>query len=132
MTTTTPYLYFKFLGIKSFIKTLEDSNTKYVLFDDKYDYLFVKYAGILNSEDTLKSGIITRNDQHIFFTEIGIKITKSYCSYFIYIFDHHPVMDDLEFVINSLEELINQNIDQIDPSEIAAISEKDKSGHLIN
>jgi hypothetical protein len=131
--TGTPYIYFKFLGINSFIKTLNDSDTEYTLFDDKYDELFKKYSSILTKEDTLKTGILSRDGQHVFFTEVGIKITKSYSSYFIYIFDHHPVSDDIEFIISGLETLISENIDRIDPSEIAAeISETKKGGHLIN
>lgn len=129
----TPYIYFKFLGISSFIKTLNDSDTEYTIFDEKYEDLFEKYNSILSKEDTLKSGILSRDGQHVFFTEVGIKITKSYSSYFIYIFDHHPVEKDIDFIINGLESLINENIDRIDPSEIAAdISETKKGGHLIN
>ncbi|HNX23247.1 MAG TPA: hypothetical protein PKG60_04325 [Spirochaetota bacterium] len=130
---TTPYIYFKFLGINSFIKTLEDSDTEYTLYDEQYECLFNKYNGILSKEDTLKTGILSRDGQHVFFTEVGIKITKSYSSYFIYIFDHHPVEDDIDFIINGLESLINENIDRIDPSEIAAnIPDTKKGGHLIN
>lgn len=131
--TATPYIYFKFLGINSFIRTLDDSATEYTLFDDSYEELFRKYDSILNKDDTLKTGILSRDGQHIFFTEVGIKITKSYSSYFIYIFDHHPVQNDIEFIINGLETLVNENIDKIDPSEIAdAISDTKKGGHLIN
>lgn len=131
--TAAPYIYFKFLGINSFIKTLDDSDTEYTIFDDRYENLFHKYASILSKEDTLRTGILSRDGQHVFFTEVGIKITKSYCSYFIYIFDHHPVEDDIEFIINGLESLISENIDRIDPSEIAeTISESKKGGHLIN
>lgn len=129
----TPYIYFKFLGINSFIKTLDDSNTEYTLFDDKYNALYEKYESVLNKEDTLRTGILSREGQHIFFTEVGIKITKSYSSYFIYIFDHHPVEDDIDFIINGLESVVNENIDRIDPSELAeSFPESKKGGHLIN
>lgn len=131
--TAAPYIYFKFLGINSFIKTLDDSDTEYTLFDEKYDKLYEKYTGILSKEDTLRTGILSREGQHVFFTEVGIKITRSYSSYFIYIFDHHPVEDDIDSIINGLESLINENIDRIDPSEIAAnIQDTKKGGHMIN
>jgi hypothetical protein len=131
--TATPYIYFKFLGINSFIKTLDDSDTEYTLFDENYEDLFNKYSAILNKEDSIRTGILSREGQHVFFTEVGIKITKSYSSYFIYIFDHHPVNDDVEFIINGLESLINENIDRIDPTEIAAnMPDAKKGGHLIN
>jgi len=129
----TPYIYFKFIGINSFIKTLDDSNTEYTIFDEQYEELLDKYSAILSKEDTLKTGILSREGQHVFFTEVGIKITKSYSSYFIYIFDHHPVESDIEFIINGLETIISENVDKIDPSEIAAgIPEAKKGGHLIN
>lgn len=131
--TANPYIYFKFLGINSFIKTLDDSDTEYTLYDEKYEDLYNKYSAILSKEDTLRTGILSREGQHVFFTEVGIKITKSYSSYFIYIFDHHPINDDVEFIINGLETLINENIDRLDPSEIAAnIPDTKKGGHLIN
>jgi len=128
-----PYIYYKFLGINSFIKTLDDSNTDYTLFDENHDELFEKYKGILTENDTLKSGLLTRDDQHVFFIEIGIKITRSYSSYFIYIFDHHPQSADFDFIIRGLESLVNDNVEKIDPSEIAdKIAENKKGGHMIN
>jgi hypothetical protein len=132
-TENTPYIYFKFLGINSFIKTLDDSNTEYTLFDEKHEDLYEKYTGILSKDDTLKSGVLSRDEQHVFFVEVGIKITKSYSSYFVYIFDHHPVVKDFEFIINGLESLVNENVEKIDPSEIAPkIPENKKGGHMIN
>jgi hypothetical protein len=131
--TSAPYIYFKFLGINSFIKTLDDSATEYTLYDDSYENLYNKYSSIINKEDTLKTGILSRDGQHVFFTEVGIKITKSYSSFFIYIFDHHPVESDIEFIISGLESIISENLDRIDPSEIAsAVTENKKGGHMIN
>jgi hypothetical protein len=128
-----PYIYYKFLGINSFIKTLDDSNTDYTLFDEKYDELYAKYKGIITGDDSLKSGLLTRDNQHVFFIEIGIKITKSYSSYFVYIFDRHPVLDDFDFIIRGLESLVNDNVEKIDPSELSdKISENKKGGHMIN
>lgn len=132
-TESTPYIYYKFLGINSFIKTLDDSNTEYTVFDDQYDELYGKYNTILTKDDTLRAGLLTRDNQHVFFIEIGIKITKSYSSYFIYIFDHHPTLADFEYIINGLESLVNDNVNKINPSEIAEkISEQKKGGHMVN
>ena len=131
--TVTPYMYYKFLGINSFIKTLDDSNTPYTIYDDNYDNLFDKYRGILGKEDTLKTGILTKDEQQVFFTEIGIKITKSYISYFVYIFDHHPTEDEIDFIINQLESIVDENLNSIDPSDLASnISGQNNGGDLIN
>ena len=131
--TETPYIYFKFLGVNSFVKSLNDSDTVYTIYDDNYDKLFSKYESILSKEDTLKTGVLTRDGQHVFFTELGIKITKSYTSYFVYIFNHHPTEDEIGIIINGLESVVNDSLNSIDPSEIASnISDQNKGGHLIN
>ena len=130
--TDTPYIYYKFLGISSFIKTLDDSNTPYTIYDDNYDELFSKYSGLLNKGDSLITGILSRDGQHVFFTEIGIKITKSYASYFVYIFNHHPTEDEIDFIINGLESLVDENLNSIDPSDIASNLSDQNKGHLIN
>ena len=128
-----PYVYYKFLGINSFIKTLDDSNTDYTLFDEKYDDLYDRYKGILTGDDSIKSGLLTRDGQHVFFVEVGIKITRSFSSYFVYIFDHHPLTEDFDFIIRGLESLVSENVDKIDPSELAdKIKENKKGGHMIN
>lgn len=131
--TSSPYIYSKFLGVNSFIKTLNDSDTEYTVFDDSFDDLFEKYQGLINRDDTLKTGVLSRDGQHIFFVEVGIRITKSYSSYFIYIFDRHPKTEDIDYIINSLETLINENLDKIDPSSFTPVStDENKGGHMIN
>jgi len=126
-----PYIFFKFLGINSFIDTLNDSATPYQLFDDDFLPIFDRRNEILNSEDTIKTGILTKEEQQLFFAEVGIKITKSYRSYFVYIFDHHPTMEEIDEIILGLETLINENLDKVDPSEIANNLKK-RGGHTIN
>ena len=131
--TDKPYIYYKFLGINSFTQTLDYSNTSYTIYDDNYDKLFGKYEGLLNKGDSLTTGVLDRDGQHLFFTEVGIKITKSYTSYFVYIFDHHPTEDEIDFIINSLESLVEENLNKVDPSDIAAsISDQNRGGSLIN
>lgn len=128
----TPYIYFKFLGIHSFIDTLDNSGTEYTLFENDFPGLFTKHESILKDEDTVKTGILTREGQQVYFVELGIRITKSFSSYFIYIFDHHPTMDDMDSIILGLEDLISANLDKIDPSEITRNMQKPGGGHTIN
>lgn len=123
------YIYFKFLGIHSFLSTLDGSGTEYRLFKDDFSSLFNRHEGILNSEDTVTTGILNREGQQVYFAELGIKITKSFRSYFVYIFDHHPTVNDIDSIVLGLENLINQNLDNVDPSEIAKNMQK---GHTIN
>jgi len=129
---STPYIYFKFLGIHSFISTLENSATEYTLFEDDFSELFTRHENILKDEDSITTGILTREGQQVFFAELGIKITKSFRSYFVFIFDHHPTIDDMDAVVLGLEDLISENLDNIDPSEIAKSMQNPSGGHTIN
>lgn len=128
----TPYIYFKFLGIHSFISTLDNSGTEYTLFEDNFFDLYARHDGVLKEDDTVATGILKREGQHLFFAELGIKITKSYRSYFVFIFDHHPTTGDMDAVILGLEDLISENLDRIDPSEITKNMQNPPGGHTIN
>lgn len=131
-----PYIYFKFLGIHSFISTLIDSNTEHRIFDESHDELFTKHEGILNQGDSIKTGILLKEGHSMFFTELGIRITKSYNSYFVFIFDHHPTDADLDIIIDDLEALVNANLESLDLSELkdkmTSTMNSTKDGHLIN
>ncbi len=127
-----PYIYFKFLGIHSFIDTLDNSGTEYKLFEDDLSSLFSRHEETLNSDDTVTIGILTREGQEVFFAEVGIKITKSFRSYFVFIFTHHPTLDDMESVVQGLEGLISENLDKIDPTEISRNLQNPSGGHTIN
>lgn len=131
-----PYIYFKFLGIHSFISTLVDSNTEHTLFDENYDELFIRHEGILNQGDCMRTGILLKDGHNVFFTELGIRITKSYNSYFVFIFDHHPTTADLDVIVDDLEALVNANLESLDLSELkdhmTSNMNATKDGHLIN
>ena len=132
-TMDKPYINFKFLGINSFFTILENSKNEYRVFEDDYSSLYTDYKDLLNEEDTIISGILIQEGEHLFFTEIGLKITKSYMSYFVFIFDHHPVIDDIIFIFQKLEDIINNSLDGVDISAIAESMENKKSGgHSIN
>jgi len=123
-----PYMDFKFLGINSFLTILENSKNEYRVFEDDYSSLYRDYKDLLNEDDTIISGILTQEGEHLFFTEIGLKITKSYMSYFVFIFDHHPVIDDIVSIFQELEDIINSSLDGIDISAIAESMKNKKSG----
>jgi hypothetical protein len=131
-----PYIYFKFLGIHSFISTLVDSNTEHRIFDESYEDLFTRHEGILNQGDSMRTGILLKDGHSVFFTELAIRITKSYNSYFVFIFDHHPTMSDLDIIVDDLEALVNANLESLDLSElkehITTNMNATKDGHLIN
>ncbi|HQO40148.1 MAG TPA: hypothetical protein PK986_06750 [Spirochaetota bacterium] len=131
-----PYIYFKFLGIHSFISTLVDSNTEHRLYDENFDDLFARHEGIINPGDSMKTGILLKDGHSVFFAELGIRITKSYNSYFVFIFDHHPSAADLDIIIDDLEALVNANLESLDLSDLkesmTSALDSTKDGHLIN
>lgn len=128
-----PYINFRFLGVNSFFAVLENSKNEYRVFEDDYSSLYRDYSDLLNEEDSIISGIITQEGGNIFFTELGLKITKSYMSYFVFIFDHHPVIEDMVFILQKLEDIINSSLDGVDISGIAeSIQNKKSGGHVIN
>lgn len=54
-------------------------------------------------------------------------------SYFVFIFDHHPVIEDMVFILQKLEDIINSSLDGVDISGIAeSIQNKKSGGHVIN
>jgi hypothetical protein len=128
-----PYIDFRFIGVNSFFTVLDNSKNEYRVFEDDYSSLYRDYSDLLNEEDSIVSGIITQGGEHVFFTEIGLKITKSYMSYFVFIFDHHPVIDDIAFILKRLEDIINSSLDGVDISAIAeSIKNKKSGGPAIN
>ncbi len=128
-----PYIDFRFIGVNSFFTVLDNSKNEYRVFEDDYSTLFRDYSDLLNEEDSITSGIITQGGEHLFFTEIGLKITKNYMSYFVFIFDHHPVLDDIAFILQRLEDIINSSLDGVDISAIAeSIKNKKSGGPAIN
>ncbi len=131
-----PYIYFKFLGIHSFIGSLVDSGTEHRIFDEDFSVLFERHEGILNAGDAMKTGILLKDGQSVFFAELAIRITKSYSSYFVFVFDHHPTTADLDVVVDDLEALVNANLESLDLSELkdrmTTTLNNTKDGHLIN
>ncbi len=128
-----PYIDFRFLGVNSFFTILENSKSEYRIFEDDYSSLFMDYKDLLNAEDTIISGIITQEGQHFFFTEIGLKITTTYRSHFVFIFDHHPLSADIAFILQKLEDIINSSLEGVDISAIAeSIKNKKANEPTIN
>lgn len=113
------FIDYKFLGVHSFVETLSSSGIDYRLFDDDFSTLYEKHSGILNDDDIIRTGLITRAEQGAFFIEFGIKLTKTYSSFIVFIFDHHPLLDEVEEVVLSLEKIIGENIDNVDLSIFA-------------
>jgi hypothetical protein len=115
-----PYVDYKFLGVKSFIESLDEAGLEYHLFEeDDYSPLFNSSLDILKEGDSVVSGILKRDEEKVFFSQFALKITRSYRASMVFIFDHHPTGDDLISILEELEEIIMNNLDDINIGDIA-------------
>jgi hypothetical protein len=120
MRNDAPYAYYKFIGVKSFTKLLDDSGVKYVLFDDEsIPRLFMERPDHLKAgEDTIVVGKCVQDNMDVYFAEFGIKITPSYRSYIVFIYDHHPVADELLVTVDDMEPLVNRSLDGVNLEDL--------------
>ncbi len=118
--TQKPYIDYRFFGVHSFISTLDTAGTDYRLFDDDYAQIFIAHGDMLKpGEDTLRSGIVTRDDQTVFFSEFALKLTKNFFAHIVFIFNHHPTMEDLDAIVKDLERIVMENMEKIDINRLA-------------
>ncbi len=113
------YLDYKFLGVHSFIESLETAGVDHRIFDEDYGEVYEQLPDHVNSGDSIKTGIAMRDGEAVFFTEFGIKLTKSYSSYIVFIFDHHPVLKEVLSLAEELESIVSANLDNVDLSMFA-------------
>ena len=120
MTRQKPYADYKFIGVKPFTKMLDEAGVAYILFDDTViGRLFAEMPEYFNpGEDTIRIGKSAHEQADIYFAEFGLKITPSYCSHIIFIFDHHPTEDEMLETAGDIEQLVAQNLEGVDLSEI--------------
>ncbi|MCU0847326.1 MAG: hypothetical protein MUD12_05515 [Spirochaetes bacterium] len=119
--SSRPYIDYRFLGIKSFISALHETASEYRIFEaDDYSILYDDRGGMLKSgEDTVMSGVLLKDGGSVYFTEFGMKITKSHRAYFVFIFDHHPFPADLKLISDGLEDLVLKNLEGVDITDLA-------------
>jgi len=120
MTRNKPYADYKFIGVKPFTKMLEEAGVAYALFNDAaIDRLFAEKAEYFNrAEDTICIGKSAQERAEVYFAEFGLKITPSYRSHIVFIFDHHPTEDEMLSTADDIEPLIAKNLENIDFGDI--------------
>jgi hypothetical protein len=120
MARQKPYADYKFIGVKPFTKMLEEAGVNYTLFDDAaIGRLFSEKPEYFNrNEDTICIGKCLHEKADIYFAEFGLKITPSYRSHIVFIFDHHPTESEMLETAGDIEQLVAQNLEGIDLSEI--------------
>lgn len=119
MTTEKPYVDYKFIGVKSFTQTLDDAGITYVIFESAArGRVFTALPGLLNDDDTVTVGKCTSNDLSVYFVEFGIKITKSYRSYVVFIFNHHPADDEIVTTAGDITGIVERHLEAVDIGDI--------------
>ncbi len=116
-----PYSLYKFIGVKPFTKLLEESGVTYMMFDDDaaVPRLFKERAEYFNeAEDSIAVGKCLQDGVDVYFAEFGIKITKSFMSYIVFIFNHHPTAEDMLATADDLEPLIQENLDGVNLEDL--------------
>jgi hypothetical protein len=116
MVNKKPYVHYKFIGVKPFTALLDDAGVRFVLFDDDavrrlYD---AKHDYFNAADDSISVGKCAQEGTEVYFAEFGIKITASFRSYIVFIYDHHPTADDMLASAEDIETLIQKNLDRVD------------------
>ncbi|MBN1531721.1 MAG: hypothetical protein JXA20_03580 [Spirochaetes bacterium] len=115
-----PYIDYRFLGVHSFTDTLKEEGVEHRIFDDDLSSLYEKNPEILRKdEDTVTSGIVIRDGGMLFFTQFGLKLTKSYWAHYVFIFNHHPAVEELAAVTAELPDLAERDLEGVDLSALA-------------
>ncbi len=120
MARQKPYADYKFIGVKPFTTMLDEAGVEYVLFDDTViGRLFSEKPEYFNrSEDTICIGKSSHEQAGIYFAEFGLRITQSYRSHIVFIFDHHPSEEDMFATAGDIEQLVAQSLEGVNISDI--------------
>ncbi|HSV95933.1 MAG TPA: hypothetical protein VLM75_03250 [Spirochaetota bacterium] len=116
MPADKPYIEHRFLGVRSFIDYLSEAGVSYTLFDDPaIENLFAEKCDILNrGRDSVLIGACTDEGLGFYFAQFGIRITESFTSHIVFVFDHHPRPDELAETAVDMEPLVLRHLDGVD------------------
>jgi hypothetical protein len=120
MTHEKPYIYYKFIGVRPFTALLDDAGVRYVLFDEEsVRHLNQARPEYFNAaDDSISIGKCTQEDADLYFAEFGIKITRSFRSHIVFIYDHHPTADEMLVSAEDIETLVQKNLEGVNLEDI--------------
>jgi hypothetical protein len=120
MSHEKPYVHYKFIGVKPFTALLDEAGVRFVLFEDPaVRRLYEARPDYFNAaEDAISVGKSAQEGAEVYFAEFGIKITPSFRSYIVFIYDHHPTEDDILASADEIEALIQKNLDGLNLEDI--------------
>ncbi len=120
MSKGKPYSLHKFIGVKPFKQLLEEAGVTFLLFEDEaVPRLYKERADYFNeAEDSITIGKCLQDGVDVYFAEFGIKITKSFLSYIVFVFDHHPTAEEMLSTADDLEPLIQEHLEGVELDDI--------------
>ncbi len=115
-----PYLASRFIGVKPFTSLLEGASVEYLIFDDGSESaLFQKRPDHFRpGDDAVRVGKCLQEGVEVYFAEYGIRITPSFRSHLVFLFDHHPTFEELLAAADDLEGLVEEGLAGVDPGDI--------------
>jgi hypothetical protein len=106
--------------VKPFTSLLEGAGVEYVVFDDGSESdLFVERPDHFRpGEDAIRVGKCLQEGVEVYFAEFGIRITPSFRSHIVFLFDHHPTREELLAAADDMEGLVEEGLAGVDPGDI--------------
>ena len=103
-----PYLGYELTGTRPVTELLEGHGIACTMFDDAVvDALFESRPGVLSRErDSVRIGRFAKGDRELFFAEIALQIHDGMVSHVSFLFDHRPVLEDLQGCADDMEEIV--------------------------
>jgi len=120
MAAAKPYIEHRFLGVRPFTDYLTEADVGFTLFEDPCaEAIFAEKSELLNRErDSIVIGACTGKGIGVYFVQFGIRITESFLSYMVFIFDHHPQPRELAIAADDLEPLVLSRLEGVDIGDI--------------
>ena len=117
-----PYIDCEFVGVHPFTRSLEKVHISYETIQlADIEELYKKAGDLFNREDdSLVTGKCIKDNKEVFFADLGIKITPSFNSHVVFIFDHLPGNDELLTCIHDMENIVMQRLDSFDPGILSS------------
>ena len=123
MMESSLYIHYRFLGLRSFPEILDESGTPYHIFEDDLTPLYAHRSTILKEEeDSVITGVIRKQGEEAFFGEFALKITPSFRTHIVFIFDHHPTLEDMNEIVDILPDLVSRELENVDLSRLADLT----------
>ncbi len=108
MTEYIPYLGYELTGPREITDILETHGITATLFEDESVLrLFESRPEVLSADrDSLRIGCFSKEGVILFFAEFALRIHDDMISHISFLFDHHPVLEDLQGCADDMEGIV--------------------------